>query len=75
MINTPIKNTEMGKAFDACTPFLTIVERAIEEAEENVRKLRSVRSLVKNEMLGENKVGVQKAMDEAGMNLTGEEKV
>lgn len=69
MNNTPLKNENMDKAFDACTPFLKIIDMALEEAEENARKLRAIRASIKSELLGENYEGLKKAMDAAGPGL------
>lgn len=69
-MNTPIISKALEHAFDACTPFLTTIDRAIDEAEENLRKLRLVRSVIKTDMIGINKTGLQKAMSETGTSLT-----
>lgn len=69
MNNKPLKNENMDKAFDACTPFLKFIDMALEEAEENARKLRAIRATIKSELLGENYEGLKKAMDAAGPSI------
>ena len=65
-LNTPIENKELDKVNIAADLFLKTIDSALEEAEENVRKLRTVRSAIKHELLGENFTGIKKVLDEAG---------
>lgn len=48
-----IKNNEENELFDLSTSYLLQVEKAIFEAEENVRKLRLTRANVMREILGQ----------------------
>lgn len=65
-----LKNDEINKAFDACTPFLTIVDRAIVEAEANLAYLRGIRGVVKRDLLGENPNGMAAVLNNAGPPLS-----
>ena len=66
MMNTPIETEQSVKIVEATNRFLQCLDRALEEAEENVRKLQAARTLLKAEILGENKAGLELAMDRAG---------
>ena len=66
MMNTPIGTEQSVRIRDATNIFLQCLERALEEARENVRKLRAARTLLKAEILGENHADLALAMDRAG---------
>lgn len=74
-LNTPINFKELDKLNRAAELFLKSIDSALEEAEENVRKLRTVRSAIKHELLGENYVGMKKVLDETGAAINGSQEV
>lgn len=58
------------RAFDACTPYLQVIDRAIQECQDNLERLRGVRGAIKRELLGENLNGISAVLGNAGPPLS-----